>query len=311
MLKNQPRIVLVNDRPDEAFAVWQSLTEGGQATVQVDVVPNLAQVLDQLATGPVDVVVLELNLPDSRGLETLRRVRRAAGPTPVIVLTQGVDTALRAQALADGAEEVYDTHDIKSGLVSHSVQYLMERQRARLQSARLQLLMDGLPEAIVIADATGSVRFANPAARALFGHADTLLMGAAIDFMAPLDQALEIQLCRGGRKLRCEIRLATIAWDGLDARLASLKPLAARPAADAQHGPASPDEGWAAAADLRQQLLSTMRLQIRTKMQAFAGLNHEWADLGAGPFQRCYLANEGPQPQVLLALQATRQGAAA
>ncbi len=296
MTRHNLRILLVYHQPAEAMALWQSLTESRQARVQVDVVPSLAQATAHLAARPVQAVVLELNLPDSRGLATLHAVRAWASDTPIIVVAEGATAALREAALAAGAEEVYDRHDVNSGLVSHSVLYVMERHRQRQQHARLQLLLETVPEAVVVADTTGCVRFANPAAQTLFGHPDAAPVGEWIDFSAPLDVAAEVLVCQGLHTLRCEVRLAAVEWDGVEARLASVRPLGHQP--DAVH-PAGPHREPATrphnsaqhrtqAARLKEQALAALSQQISTQMHAVRGLHDEWEHTGLGPLQSCY-----------------------
>ena len=190
MLRSKQRVVLVEDNPGDAFLAWQRLTAVHQGMVQVDVVPSLAETLALLAAGPVDAIVLDLSLPDSQGLATLRRVRAAAGQAAIIVVTDNVDLSLREHALAAGAEDVYDKADTHNALFSRSVLYVVERNRARMQQTRLQVLLQTMPYAVVIADDLGTVRFANPAALALFGHSDAALLAQHIDFSAADGPAL-------------------------------------------------------------------------------------------------------------------------
>ncbi len=304
MFSSKQRIVLVSDRHDISFAVWQNLTESRQAAVQVDVLPTLAQTLALLARAPVDAIVLDLNLPDCQGMDTLRRVRAAAGSAPVIVVTTGVGDELRERALELGAEEVYDQRDVASGLVSHSVLYLVDRNRVRLQHARLQVLMDTLPEAVVIADEAGEVRFANPAALTLFGQPEAALLANEVDFGVPLDEPVELLVGQGHDGLRCEMRVVAVEWDGQAARLASIRPLGLDGPAEtmavgdgypARHGPRAES-----AARLKRQILSTLSEQISAQMHAVSGLSLGWEEVGPDPLQSCYPAMPRPLPALLL-----------
>lgn len=292
MLRNKQRIVLVEDNPGDAFAAWEHLTEARLATVQVDVVPTLAETLALLAQGPVDAIVLNLQLPDSKGLDTLRRVRRAAGQAAIIVLTDHVDEALRAHALAHGAEEIHDKCDTHDGLFSHSVRYVVERNRAHLQHARLQALLDTLPDAIVVADDGGTVRFANAAAWQLFGQDDAGMLDVHLDFSAPDGEAVSLAVHRDKHLRNCELRVVPIEWEGRAARLASVQtlpgstPVAATP----NRGPTSAGDarGAGQAARLMQDILSSLSLQIRAQMHAFSGLSDRLEHTASDPLQSCY-----------------------
>ena len=295
MLRSKQRIVLVEDNPGDAFLAWERLTEAHQATVQVDVVPTLAETLALLALGPVDAIVLDLSLPDSHGLDTLRRVREAAGHAPIIVVTGHVDVALRTEALAAGAEEIYDKSDTNSCLFSRSVLYVVERNRARMQHSRLQVLLDTLPDAIVIADEKGTVRFANPAALSLFGHNEVGMLGEHIDFSVSGGEAVELSIRQGTQIHHCEMRVVPIEWEGQAARLASVRTLPGSPQAKqlpTQRPEALEQEHRVEhAARLKNEILASMSLQIRAQMHAVSGLSDLLDRTGLDPLQSCYIHN--------------------
>ena len=319
MLRSKQRVVLVEDNPGDAFLAWERLTEAQQATVQVDAVPTLAATLALLALGPVDAIVLNLNLPDSRGLDTLRRVRQAAGQASIIVLTDHVDAALRAQALATGAEAVYDKSDAHHGLFSRSVSVVVERNRARLQHGRLQALLDTLPDAIVIADDEGTVRFANPAAWMLFGQREAGILGARIDFSVTGAEAVALSIRQGEQVRRCEMRVVSVEWQGQAARLASVRavPGSAQAGQTSSQGPAPgggdhfgdhfddhfDDPCVEHASRLKQEILTSLSLQIRAQMHAVSGLSARLERSGLDPLQSCYIHSlQRPDDAFLAAL---------
>jgi two-component system, cell cycle sensor histidine kinase and response regulator CckA len=311
MNRYRPQILLVSDEPEQTLALWQSLTNAREASMQVDVVSSLAQTAAHLAAAPVQGVVLDLQLPDSQGLPTLQRVRAVAGTTPVIVIAPDVTVALREAALAAGAEEVYDKRDIHSGLVSHSVLYVMERHRERQQRARLQMLLEAAPAAVLIADMTGAVRYANPAAQALFGHPEAAPGGEPIDFFAPLDEPARVLVSHGLHSLHCEVRLAAVEWEGQAARLASIKPLGedaviGKPVASGRQASSLPVSANTADAERPQeQVLAALSQQIRWQMHAISGLRGEQEFTGLSPLRSCYRQlMQSPPQDALFAVQA-------
>ncbi len=312
MLRSKQRVVLVEDNPGDAFLAWQRLTEVHQGTVQVDVVPSLAETLALLAAGPVDAIVLDLSLPDSQGLATLRRVRAAAGQASIIVVTDNVDLSLREQALAAGAEDVYDKADTHSALFSRSVLYVVERNRAHAQHARLRVLLETMPYAVVIADDVGAVRFANPAALALLGCTDAALLAAHIDFSAVDGPAVNLTVQHGNSSHRCEVQVVSIEWEGHAARLASVIPLPSGTAAS--EPPSTRAQDSAAdlqvekASHLRSEILASMSQQISHQMHAVTGLSEALERPGVEPLQSCYSRRFPPgKPSLLAALQALVQ----
>ncbi len=138
MLASRQRVVLIQGRPGDLSATCAHLEEAPSGAPQVDVVASLAQAVSLLATARADAIVLDLNLPDSHGLQTLRSVKAAAGGAPIIVLAAQLNDEQREQALGEGAEDVFDLQDAPSRLFSRVVLLVMERQRARGQMAQLQ-----------------------------------------------------------------------------------------------------------------------------------------------------------------------------
>ena len=143
------RVLLVEARPADAnllqvlLATPPSFAQIHAASqFELQHVDRLASGLAQLATGGLDVVLLNLSLPDSQGLDTLRRIKLHAPHVPVVVLTDSDDEALTSQAIRTGAHDYLAKGQFtRSGLV-RAIRYAIERQRAeealRLAHAELE-----------------------------------------------------------------------------------------------------------------------------------------------------------------------------
>src|SRR3990172_7204351 len=93
------RILLVEDNPGDVRLLREGLTGRNGAPFELEVVDRLSAGLERLAKGRIDLVLLDLGLPDCRGLETLVRARAAASHLPLIVLTTLDDEAVPVHAL--------------------------------------------------------------------------------------------------------------------------------------------------------------------------------------------------------------------
>ena len=213
----------------------------------------------------------------------------------IAVSSYNVDPGLREQALAEGAEDVYDKADTHSALFSRSVLYVVERNRARAQHGRLQVLLETMPHAIVIADPGGAVGFANPAALALFGHTDAARLAAHIDFSAVGAPAQGLTVLHGNGAHRCEMQVVAIEWEGQAARLASLVPPPSSAAV-----PAPPDLRVEEATRLKDEILASMSQQISHQMKAVRGLSDALERRAGDPLQSCYRPNFQPREACLL-----------
>ena len=113
------RVLFVEDEPTDALLVRRSLlrAEGGGGRFEVRQASTLAEALDSLRREPADVLLLDLSLPDSEGLDTVVRSRVRAPNLPLVVLTGSDDPELAARTLEAGA----DGHLVKGERVARAL----------------------------------------------------------------------------------------------------------------------------------------------------------------------------------------------
>lgn len=131
------RILLIEDNPGDARLIQEMLREGTGLSDRMDrdtgddhelrQEERLSAGVDRLDAERFDVVLLDLNLPDSRGLDTLAEVREHAERVPVVVLTGVSDQEIGVRALTRGAEEYLVKDEISAGLLVRSVYHAIER----------------------------------------------------------------------------------------------------------------------------------------------------------------------------------------
>ena len=90
---------------------------------------SLAAAIGRLGRGHVDIVLLDLGLPDSQGLHTLDRVRAAAPHVPIVVLAGLDDTETGQQAVQRGAQDYLVKGRVDASLLVHSIGHAIERHR--------------------------------------------------------------------------------------------------------------------------------------------------------------------------------------
>ena len=133
------RVLLVED--DEAFASFllMALATGAQAAV-VQAAGDLMSALEHIRLATPDAVVLDLNLPDSAGLATLRAVLAAAPEIPVVVLTGVADVEIAGRALQLGAQDWLLKGQLDPDVVQRAVRYAIERKHLTERLVQAQKL---------------------------------------------------------------------------------------------------------------------------------------------------------------------------
>src|SRR5580700_10941053 len=120
-------VLLIEDNPGDADLVRLRLVEG-QSDVKVNCVNRLADGLASLSRETPSVVLLDLNLPDSRGADTFRRVMEHAPNVPVVVLSGRDDDVLAMKAVHQGVQDYLIKGDTSSKHLERAIRYAVERQ---------------------------------------------------------------------------------------------------------------------------------------------------------------------------------------
>ncbi len=128
-------ILLIEDDAEFGRLVRSVLARSGNAFL-VEQVYQLSEALIRLARGGVDAVLLDLRLPDSRGLSALAKVQKAAPRIPVVVLTAVDDAQMARRAVQAGAQDylVKGQADLRG--LGRSISFALERQRAQEERDR-------------------------------------------------------------------------------------------------------------------------------------------------------------------------------
>ena len=127
------RLLLIEDNPGDARLVREHLVDGADSqTFQFEHAGTLASAIALFAEQPKpEIVLLDLSLPDSFGLETLARWQAAAPKLPVIVLTGSDDEALAVAAVREGAQDYLVKGRIDGALLVQAIRYAIERKRVQ------------------------------------------------------------------------------------------------------------------------------------------------------------------------------------
>jgi DNA-binding response OmpR family regulator len=150
------RVLLIEDNDDDAVIVRETLREAGERHFHLETAPRLGDGLRCLDEQQFDVVLLDLSLPDSFGIETFDEVRSHSREIPIVVLSGNANDAVAMESLQRGAQD-YLVKGLADGeLLGRTLRYAITRHRlmAEIQENehRLRLLSEQLPALIWTTD---------------------------------------------------------------------------------------------------------------------------------------------------------------
>lgn len=131
-------ILLVEDNPGDARRI-ELMLETADMTYRLNTAANFNATLSHLNKNPVQIVLLDLTLPDSSGIETVRNLRAAHPWTPIVVLTGLEDEQLIAEAAIAGAHDYLVKQDLTAASLQRALRYALERHSQEDQLRESQL----------------------------------------------------------------------------------------------------------------------------------------------------------------------------
>lgn len=137
------KVLLIEDNPGDTRLIRQMLAKVRTASFDLKWADRLSTGLEQLATGGIDVVLLDLSLPDSQELNTFTKVHVKAPTVPIIVLTGLDDETVGVRTMREGAQDYLIKGRVDSNLLVRSIRYAIERQRL-IEEVRSQSIIDEL-----------------------------------------------------------------------------------------------------------------------------------------------------------------------
>ncbi len=178
------RVLLIEDNPGDAALVDELLSASPGPLAQIVHASSLSAASDHLGHGHVDVVLLDLGLPDARGTACVHHVRARAPEVPIVVLTGTDDQALALACIAAGAQDYLAKNEVRAESLRRSLGYAIartreqaERRRADAATAHLAAIVEASADAIVSTTTAGIATSWNRGAEAMFGYAAAEAIG--------------------------------------------------------------------------------------------------------------------------------------
>ena len=135
------KILLVEDSESDAALLQEELLQNGTGDHQIKIAGSLQQAINHFKNNQVDATLLDLNLSDSSGLETVRAIMSCQADAPIVVLTGFDDEKTGIESVRMGAQDYLVKGKTDGRLISRAVRYAIERKRmeVELRKARDEL----------------------------------------------------------------------------------------------------------------------------------------------------------------------------
>jgi len=130
------KLLLVEDDQGDAFLIKEMLSESVE-NMSVEHAGRLTEAIKRLEAGDIDIILLDLGLPDSFGIQTVRSICEKIGSLPIVVLTGLSDEKAGMEALQNGAQDYLVKGQISGNLLSKAIHYAMERKRISNEKEQL------------------------------------------------------------------------------------------------------------------------------------------------------------------------------
>jgi diguanylate cyclase (GGDEF)-like protein/PAS domain S-box-containing protein len=166
-------VLLIEDNAGDARLLREMFREESSHHTELTLVGSMSDAETRLAEPAIDVILLDLGLPDAQGLGAVRRAHAAAPRIPLVVLTGLDDDNVALQALQEGAQDYLVKGQIDTRGLLRALRYAIERKSMEealsAEKERAQITLDSIGDAVICTDVRGNVTFLNVVAEKLTG----------------------------------------------------------------------------------------------------------------------------------------------
>ena len=192
-MNEQIKVLLIEDDLGDARLIRMMMSEVDGFTFTIEHVGRLSAGLERLALGGIDVVLLDLGLPDSSGLNTFIKVNAQVPEVPIVMLTGLDDATLAIKAVQGGAQDYLSKNKLDSELLVRAIRYAIERKKTeealRESQEKFRSLVETTSDWIWEVDQKGSYTYVSQRVNDLLGYAPEEVLGKTPFVLMPSDEA--------------------------------------------------------------------------------------------------------------------------
>lgn len=232
------RLCLLEDSASDARLIQYNLQKTFGSALHLEMFPRLEALLQYLASEPdVDLIISDLGLPDSNGLETVERLVERVPDVPIVVMTGSADEEQALEAINIGAQDYLYKDHMDRRLLGRIIRYAIERnklvRRVRESETQVRSIVATTLDGMLILTGGGEAAFANPVAEELTELLGRERLMDRLSDPASLTEGQTLPVSGGdGPERRIEIRVVPTRWEGEAAWLVILRDMTLREQAE-------------------------------------------------------------------------------
>jgi PAS domain S-box-containing protein len=234
------KVLLIEDSIDDAELIKRMLEKSDRSKFQVTVAQKLNDGLEQAKKNPPDLILSDLGLPDSHGIDTVTKILLTVPHKPLVVLSGFDDEDIAIKAVQLGAQDYLVKGQIENHQLERAIYHSIERARlhdeleqnaqeiSKLHANFLHILENNA-DAIIVVGETGRILFTNPAIESIFARKPRELLRLPFQYPLEAGKTSEIKVHRADEKITiAEMSVVNIIWEGNPAYLVSMHDITKR-----------------------------------------------------------------------------------
>ncbi|AYK15728.1 MAG: PAS domain S-box protein [Methanosarcina flavescens] len=178
-------ILLVEDNPGDAGLIEDMLEEFSSFPYELKNAVTLNEGLNLLKENSFDVILTDLGLPDSDGIDTFLEIHARNSRIPIIILTGMNDERIGINAVKQGAQDYLVKGQVDGKLLIRSIQYSIERKKSEEKIKNLANVVESSNDAIITKSLEGIITSWNKGAEQIYRYSAEETLGKPANFLIP------------------------------------------------------------------------------------------------------------------------------
>lgn len=204
MKKEGLKILLIEDSKTSAMITTNLLDSIDKRNYMV-VAKSLEDGIKRLKDGKFDVILLDLTLPDSSGIETFIKIHDTCPDIPIIILSSSNDEKIVLKAIESGAQDYLFKEELTKSLLRKSILYTIERskfvktlnEKNRIIKENEKIfkeILQNYPDGIFLLDENKRIILTNKYGEKFFQKSENKIIGSEFDYPIPISESMEIEI---------------------------------------------------------------------------------------------------------------------